>query len=85
MLPDTDNHPAPFQKRMFDKPVSRSISSQLLHPECAVIFRHFDVLRAGMPKAAIYKHSHMVCPKDEVRLAKHRLVSAPAGDSVVTE
>jgi len=81
VLPQPDDGPACGAEGAFDIVVALSVAAEFGEPVCAVAARLAAVLRATMPEAAVNEDGEALAPKDEIGMAWHGLVSAPAGDA----
>lgn len=81
MLPNADDLPSEAAQLPAHKPVPFPIVGDFGIPEFPVTLGALVALRATVPKAAIYKNNNPLVPKGEIRLAKKRLATPPAGDT----
>ena len=81
MLPNTQNAPAELPQLARHPPVTHFVGRKLFQPERPVVYGHGRVLRAAMPEAAVHEDDNALLAEGEIRSAKKRRVSAPAGDA----
>lgn len=85
MFPDAEDAPAAFAEFPVYTAVAGFVGSELLLPERPIIPWRIAVLRAAVPKAPVHKDGDALLGENEVGLAKDGLMTAPAGDVVLTE
>jgi hypothetical protein len=81
MLPQPDDGPACGAEGAFDCGVALSVAAKFGEPVCTVAARLSAVLWATVPETAVNEDGEALAPKDEIGVASHGLVPAPAGDA----